>query len=163
MQKEETILPRGARVEEKVKEEKEIIPVIEKRKEFNIFLSYSTLDSIRFQIDKIANNLEKFPEIKKVYYYSKDSGQNIVEYMEETLSVCNIFVLFCTKHSKKSKAVEGEWQSAYQLVKKNIMKIIPVYEDEDDVPILLIPMLNVRYDKEDFNGFINKLYQEILR
>ncbi len=43
------------------------------------------------------------------------------------------------------------------------MKIIPVYEEEDDVPILLIPMLNVRYDKADFNGFINKLYQEILR
>ncbi len=163
VKKEDIVLPRVAQVEEKVKEEKEIIPVIEKRKEFNIFLSYSTLDSIRFQIDKIAKNLEKFPEIKKVYYYSKDSGQNIVEYMEETLSVCNIFVLFCTKHSKKSKAVEGEWQSAYQLVKKNIMKIIPVYEDEEDVPILLIPMLNVRYDKEDFNGFINKLYQEILR
>ena len=43
------------------------------------------------------------------------------------------------------------------------MKIIPVYEDEDDVPILLIPMLNIRYDKANFNEFINKLLQEILR
>ena len=43
------------------------------------------------------------------------------------------------------------------------MRIIPVYEDEDDVPILLIPMLNIRYNKANFKGFINKLYQEILR
>jgi len=148
---------------EKAKEEKETIPVIEKGKENKVFLSYSTLDTDRFQIDKIAKYLEKFIEIKKVYYYTKDSGQNIVEYMENTLSVCNIFVLFCTVNSKKSKAVTGEWQSAYQLVKRDIMKIIPVYEDEDDVPILLIPMLNIRYDKANFNEFINKLYQEILR
>ncbi len=160
VKREEPVMPVAT---EKAKEEKETIPVIEKRKEYKVFLSYSTLDSDRFQIDKIVKQLEKFPELKKVYYYTKDSGQNIVEYMEKTLSVCNIFVLFCTKHSKKSKAVEGEWQSAYQLVKRGVMKIIPVYEDEDAVPILLIPMLNVRYDKENFNGFINKLYQEILR
>jgi len=83
--------------------------------------------------------------------------------MEKTLSVCNIFVLFCTRTSKNSKAVKREWQSAYQLVKRDIMKIIPVYEDEDDIPILLIPNLNIRYDKENFKEFINKLYQEILR
>ncbi len=160
VKREEPVMPVAT---EKAKEEKEIIPVIEERKELKVFLSYSTLDSDRFQIVKIVKHLEKFPEIKKVYYYTKDSGQNIVEYMEKTLGVCNIFVLFCTKHSKKSKAVEGEWQSAYQLVKRDIMKIIPVYEDEDAVPILLIPMLNIRYDKENFKGFINKLYQEILR
>lgn len=160
VKREEPVIPVAT---EKAKEEKETILVIEKRKEFKVFLSYSTLDSDRFQIDKIAKHLEKFTEIKKVYYYTKDSGQNIVEYMEKTLSVCNIFVLFCTINSKKSKSVTGEWQSAYQLVKRDIMKIIPVYEDEDDVPILLIPMLNIRYDKENFKGFINKLYQEILR
>lgn len=160
VKREEPVMPVAT---EKAKEEKETIPVIEKRKEFKVFLSYFTLDSDRFQIDKIAKHLEKFTEIKKVYYYTKDSGQNIVEYMENTLSVCNIFVLFCTINSKKSKSVTGEWQSAYQLVKRDIMKIIPVYEDEDDVPILLIPMLNIRYDKEDFKGFINKLYQEFLR
>ena len=135
----------------------------EKEKETNGFLSYSTLEVDRFQIERIVKHLEDFSEINRVYYYSKDSGQNIVEYMETTLRVCNIFVLFCTKQSKRSKIVEGEWQSAYQLVKKGIMKIIPVYEDEDDVLILLIPMLNVRYDKENFSALDNKLRQEILR
>jgi parallel beta-helix repeat protein len=147
-----------------VKSEELFMPVAtEKRKEFKIFLSYSTIDSDRFQIKKIVKHLEKFTEIQKVYYYTKDSGQNIVEYMEKTLSVCNIFVLFCTKTSKDSKAVKGEWQSAYQLVKRDIMKIIPIYEDEDDIPLLLIPMLNIRYDEVNFKEFINKLYLEILR
>jgi len=145
------------------KEEKKIIPIIKEPKDIRVFLSFSTIDADRFQISKIVKHLEKFPEIKKVYHYTQDSGQNIVEYMEKTLSVSNIFVLFCTENSKKSRAVEGEWQSAYQLVKKDLMKIIPVYENEDDVPILLIPMLNVKYDKDDFDTFINKLYQEILR
>ncbi len=160
VKREEVIMPI---VEEKAKEEKEIIPVIEKAKEFNVFLSYSTLDSDHFQINKIVEHLERFPEIKKVYYYTKDSGQNIVEYMEKTLSICDTFVLFCTQHSKKSKSVEGEWQSAYQLIKKGVMKIIPVYENEDDIPILLIPMLNIKFDKVNFEEFIKNLYQEILR
>ncbi len=145
------------------KKEKDYIPIIEKPKESSVFLSYSSLDTDRFQINRIAKELQRFPEINKVFYYTKDSGQNIVEYMEKTLGACNIFVLFCTEHSKKSRAVEGEWQTAYQLVKKDKMKIIPIYQDEEDVPLLLIPMLNVRYDKENFDGFINKLRQEILR
>ncbi|MFX1363797.1 MAG: NosD domain-containing protein [Promethearchaeota archaeon] len=146
-----------------VKVEKETTPKRRKEKEVSVFLSYSTADEDRFQIDKIAQVLENTPEINRVYYYLKDSGQNIVDYMEKTLRVCNTFVLFCTQHSKESKAVEGEWQAAYQLVKKDKMKIIPVYEDEEDVPILLITMLNVKYDRTDFDGFLNRLRQEILR
>ena len=148
---------------EKAKEEKETIPVIEQKKEFKVFLSYSSIDSDRFQIDKIAKYLEKFPEIKKVYYYTKDSGQNIVEYMEKTLTDCNIFALFCSERSKKSKAVEGEWQAAYQMTKKERLKIIPIYENEDDIPFLLGPMLNVKFDKANLKSFVEKLYQEILR
>jgi len=49
--------------------------------------------------------------------------------------------LFCSENSIKSEAVRGEWQSAYQMVKKGLMKIIPVYEVEDHIPILLWQML----------------------
>jgi len=83
--------------------------------------------------------------------------------MEKTLSVSNTFVLICTKHSKKSKSVEGEWQSAYQLSKKGVVKIIPVYENEEDIPILLMPLLNVKFTKDDLDGFIQRLFEEILR
>ena len=135
----------------------------ETKKEHKVFLSYSTLDAENYQIDKIVKYLEKYPEINKVFFYVKDSGQNIVEYMEKTLSACNIFVLFCSEHSKKSKSVEGEWQAAYQLVKKEVLKIIPIYENEDDIPVLLGPMLNVKFDKSNLKSFVEKLYQEILR
>ncbi|MFX1312755.1 MAG: NosD domain-containing protein [Promethearchaeota archaeon] len=160
VEKEETVMPVEGT---KVKEDEEVIQALKKAKEFNVFLSYSTLDADHFQIKRIVKHLERFPEIKKVYYYSKDSGQNIVEYMENTLSVCNIFVLFCSKRSKESKSVEGEWQSAYQLVKRDVLKIIPVYENEENIPILLITMLNVKYDRENFKDFIKNLYEEILR
>ena len=139
------------------------VPVREKGKKYNIFVSYSSLDLDHFQINKIVDGLEKYPEIEKVYYYIKDSGQNIVEFMEKTLSVTNTFVLFCTEHSKKSKSVEGEWQAAYQLSKKGVVKIIPVYDNEEDVPILLMPFLNVKFTKYVLDGFIEKLYEEILR
>jgi len=43
------------------------------------------------------------------------------------------------------------------------MKIIPVYEDEDHIPRLLWQMLNVKFAKDDFIGFIQNLYEEILR
>jgi len=43
------------------------------------------------------------------------------------------------------------------------MKIVPVYEKQKDLPYLLKPMLNVKFNKNDFDGFIQKLYEEILR
>ncbi len=37
------------------------------------------------------------------------------------------------------------------------MKIIPVYENKDYIPNLLMPLLNAKYTKDDFDGFIEKL------
>ena len=47
--------------------------------------------------------------------------------------------------------------------KKGLLKIIPVYEDEDLIPVLLWQMLNVKFTKDNFSAFIEKLYDEILR
>jgi len=151
------------KLEEKFEKVPKVVPVIAKGKKYNVFISYSSLDLDHFQINKIVDGLEKYPEIEKVYYYVKDSGQNIVEFMEKTLSVSTTFVLFCTGHSKKSKSVEGEWQAAYQLSKKGVVKIIPVYEDEEYIPILLTPLLNVKFTEDDLDGFIQRLFEEILR
>ena len=128
-----------------------------------VFLSYSTLDAEHFQISNIVKELEVYPEIKKVSYWQADSKQNIVEFMEDTLKNTDVFVLFCSKNSVKSNAVKDEWQAAFQMRKKGMVKIIPVFEDEDDIPVLLWQMLNVKFAKDDFNGFIEKLYEEILR
>ncbi|MFX1566913.1 MAG: NosD domain-containing protein [Promethearchaeota archaeon] len=156
-------MEQASKTASKVEEGPKVVPTVVKPRKFNIFISYSSLDLDHFHINKIVEGLEKYPEIDKVYYYIKDSGQNIVEFMEKTLSISNTFVLFCTKHSKDSKSVEGEWQAAYQLNKKGAVKIIPVYENEEDVPILLMPFLNVRYTEDDLDGFIQRLYEEILR
>jgi len=128
-----------------------------------IFISYSFLDTDYFQISKIVRRLELYPKIKEVIFWEVDSKQNIIEFMEGALRKSDTFVLFCSKNSSKSEAVKGEWQSSYQMLKKNLIKLIPVYENEDDIPRLLWSMLNVRYTKDDFDGFIQKLYEEILR
>jgi len=140
-------------------------PIIsaEKRSGFNVFISYSTLDTDYFQISRLVNRLELYPKISKVLYWEADSKQNIVEFMEETLKITNVFVLLCSENSSNSKAVKDEWQSAFQLRKEGLMKIIPVYENEENLPYLLKPMLNVKYDKDDYEAFIQKLYEEILR
>ena len=83
--------------------------------------------------------------------------------MEATLAKSDIFVLFCSENSKKSAAVKDEWQSAFQMRKKALMKIVPVYDKEDHIPFLLWQLLNIKYTKDDFQGFIEKLYNEILR
>ena len=87
-----------------------------------IFLSYSSLDFDNFQIPRIAEQLEQYPEVEKVFYWEQDSEQNIVDYMERTLNLSNVFVVFCSKNSKKSKSVKGEWEAAYQLSKKKNTK-----------------------------------------
>ncbi|MFX1501377.1 MAG: toll/interleukin-1 receptor domain-containing protein [Promethearchaeota archaeon] len=128
-----------------------------------LFMSYSTFDTEHFQISKIVEELKNYPEVEEVLYWEEDSGSNIVEYMEETLKKCNIFLLFCSENSMKSKAVKDEWQAAFQLRKLDLIKIIPIYENQDNIPRLLLHLLNVKFTPDDFNGFIEKLYIEILR
>ncbi len=130
---------------------------------FNIFLSYSTLDSENYQISLIASELEKDLLINKVNYWEENSGENIVEFMERTLRISQVFLLFCSQNALNSQSVEDEWQAAFQLRKRGKMKIIPVFENEGDIPRLLLPILNVEYTKNDINGFLNKLKKEIFR
>jgi len=129
----------------------------------NVFLSYSTLDSEHFKIRDITQRLQAYPRIDKVFFWETDSGESIVSYMERVLRLSKVFVFFCSEHSIKSRAVEDEWQAAFQMRKKGLIKIVPVYEKEDLIPFLLMPLLNVKFDEDDFDGFIQKLYEEILR
>ncbi len=154
---------------ESISVEDDVPPLIEQLPEispvdkFNIFLSYSTLDSQYFQIEKIVELLEQYPEIGKIYYWEADSKENIVEFMNETLKKINVFILLCSENSLKSKAVNDEWQAAFQMRKEGLLKIIPVYEQQDHIPNILWHLLNVKYTKDDFKGFLENLHREILR
>jgi len=147
----------------------------------NIFLSYSTLDTNRFQILRIVKSLEEYPEIAKVMcweaekalfistikrYYKKSTkkrrGKKISDYLElinETLKKYDVFVLFCSENSVKSASIKDEWQVAFD---KRKISIIPVYEKKDNIPDILERSANVKFDKRKFKNFIKKLYQEIL-
>ncbi|MCK4380827.1 MAG: toll/interleukin-1 receptor domain-containing protein, partial [Candidatus Lokiarchaeota archaeon] len=136
---------------------------LKEEKEYNVFLSYSTKDSDHFDMASIVTSLENYPDIGRVLYWEADSKQNIVEFMDETLKKCNVFILFCSENSIKSAAVKDEWQAAFQRRKKELLKFIPVYEKEEQIPPILGHLLNVKFEKEDFNSFIEKLHQEIQR
>lgn len=126
-----------------------------------IFLSYSTLDSTQFQIPKVAKSLKTYPSILKVLYWESSSGENIVRFMERALRRADVFILFCSENAKKSKAITGEWEAAYQMERKGSVKIISVYEKEDSIPVLLLPLSKMKYSKDSFEEFIERLYQEI--
>jgi len=147
------------------REERVITPVIGKKAEFkyNIFISYTTLDRDYFQIKKIVKELKEYPTINQVSYWERDSKANIVEFMDRTLEVSNTFILFCSENSLKSDAVKDEWQAAFQMRKQGLIKLIPVYEEQEHIPKLLWHLLNVKYNQDDFKGFIENLYKEIIR
>jgi hypothetical protein len=131
--------------------------------EFNIFLSYSTDDTELFKIKEIASYLESHPDITKVYYWEKDSGQNIIEYMENNLEKSRVFILFCSQNSNESKSVKLERAAAIQMVQEDKMRILPVFMNPRDMPLLIKPFLGVEYQKEDFEIFLKKLSEEIFR
>jgi len=130
---------------------------------FNIFLSYSTKDSDFFEIPKIAKMLESYKEISKVYYWEKDSGQNIIEYMEENLERSKVFIYFCSQNSKISKSVKLERSAAIQLQQEGKIRILPVFQDPADIPLLIKPFLGVEFHKENIEDFIINLHKEIFR
>jgi hypothetical protein len=129
----------------------------------NIFFSYSPLDTTYYRIAEVAHLLEKYSEIEKVFYWKVESGKNIVKFKEQSMQISKVFVLFCSVNSLKSKAVEDEWQAAFQLRKKRTLKMIPVYENEAEIPLLLGHILYIKFNKDDLEGFVEELYKEILR
>jgi len=147
------------------REERAIAPVIGKEEElkYNLFISYSTSDRDYFQIIRIVKELKKYPNINQISYWERDSKANIVEFMDKTLEVSNTFILFCSENSLKSSAVKDEWQAAFQMRKQGLIKLIPVYEEQEHIPKLLWHLLNVKYNPDDFKGFMENLYKEIIR
>ncbi|MEE9378424.1 MAG: NosD domain-containing protein, partial [Candidatus Lokiarchaeia archaeon] len=159
------VIEEGIAPSVKEREAKVIVPVIKKEEDlrYNLFISYSTSDRDYFQIKRIVKELKKYPKINQVSYWERDSKANIVEFMDKTLEVSNTFVLFCSENSLKSNAVKDEWQAAFQMRKQGLIKLIPVYEEQEHIPKLLWHLLNVKYNQDDFKGFIENLYKEIIR
>jgi small GTP-binding protein len=128
-----------------------------------VFISYSTRDSDIFKISKIVELLEQDEKIDKVLYWEKDSGMNIVEYMDKNLGKSKVFLLLCTENSINSKSVKAEWMAAFQLMQLEKLSIIPIYQDPEYIPSLLLPYIRIYYDQNDLETFLVNVKKEILK
>ena len=119
-----------------------------------VFISYSTRDSKEFKIPYISEELEKFPEIEKALYWEEDVEDDIFEYMNKYIKECDVFILICSQSALDSEPVNMEWQAALKIKKK----IIPIFKNEDDIPVLLTTKLGIKYNEQNFEKTVNDLY-----
>lgn len=126
---------------------------------FLIFISYSTKDSNIFNISHLSKEVAKFPEIEKVLYWEEDMNDDIIDYMNRYIKKCDLFILICSQNALESKPVNMEWQAALKIGKK----IIPVFKNENDIPVLLSTKLGIKYDENNLEKTIKDLHYLILK
>ncbi len=124
-----------------------------------IFISYSTKDAENYQINLVSDKLLQFEEIGEVLYWQEHMKDNIIKYMNDNLGRCDVMLLFCSKNALMSVPVEKEWTAAEALNKP----IIPIFMDSRYIPPLLSSRLGLEYEKINFDGFINNLYDLIAK
>ncbi len=124
-----------------------------------IFISYSTKDAERYKINLVSEKLLEFEEIKEVLYWQEHMKDNIIKYMNDNLGRCNVMLLFCSKNALNSVPVEKEWTAAEALNKP----IIPIFEDSRQIPPLLSSRLGLEYEVRNFEIFIEKLHDLIVK
>ncbi len=127
--------------------------------EIVLFASYATKDAEVFKISEIAKSLTVYDEIDKVLYWQEDAGGSIIEYMENNLKKCDIMLLFCSPNSLNSSAVKEEYETAKYMGKP----IIPIFNNIDDVPILVKKEIGIKFDFFDFQKNIQGIFKKILK
>lgn len=125
-----------------------------------VFISYATIDGDTFQIPKIAQRLVTNHNIRALYW-EKDSGINVIKYMNRNIGKCKAFVLFCSENAINSSSVEAEWTAAFELMQNKNLSIIPVFQDSKYIPPLLLPLVRVHYDPSNLDKFEADLVAEI--
>ena len=129
------------------------------RKTAIVFISYATKDSKKFNVPLIAERLIKYPEISKFLYWEKHMRDDIIKYMNDNMGKCNILLLFCSPNSLKSEPVEMEWQAALKIKKR----IIPIFANERDIPIMLATKLGIKFNRNELDNTIEQIYKLILK
>ena len=124
-----------------------------------IFFSYSTKDIKEFHIKQLAKALEEFNEFDQVLTWEEKTIDSIIEYKDYYNKNANALVLFCSKNSKISEAVQNEWQSAED---KGI-PIIPVFKAKNRVPVPLRTKNGVNFTNNPLSNTINKLHENLLK
>ncbi len=124
---------------------------------FLVFISYATKDAKFFKIGKIAEKITQYPEIEDALYWQEDADGSIITYMNENVPKCDIFILFCSKNTIKSRPIKIEWETA-QIHDK---EIIPIFTDIVYVPPLLRRLRGIQFNIDDIDDNIIKIYELI--
>lgn len=143
-----------------------------------IFISYTKKDNVI--VDGIVQKLAAVFGQENIFYdqWSIQSGDGIIDKMNEGLRNCRFFFFFVSKHSLISNMVKLEWQNAiYKATNENV-KIIPVKLDDYMMPDILLQtlyidifgqglenglrqMIDVIEGRNTYRMDINKTYQNI--
>ncbi|MFX0019970.1 MAG: TIR domain-containing protein [Promethearchaeota archaeon] len=129
---------------------------------FNIYLSYDAVDTEYYQIPEIVNHLEAYPRINKVFFWNIDNSGGIISDTQGFMNESKIYILFFSENSLNSKRLKEEWNTIFQLNEESKINIISIYENEDNIPHLLNEMLKIKYTKNNFDGFLDKLYKKVI-
>ena len=131
------------------------------KKDLVIFISYTTANSLQFQIVNVVKMLEKRPLIKKIHCWELWSGYpdgNIIDFMNNGISECDVFIPFFTEAYNNSSNCRKEYSSADAINKR----IIPIYDDFNQVPPLCRAKKGIHYFSMDIRDFVEEIYKLIL-
>lgn len=123
-----------------------------------VFASHASKDIEFFKVREIAEELTNYNEIEDVLYWEEDLYDNIVEFMNEGVEKCDVFLLFCSKNASQSKPVQKEYSAAEILDKP----IIPIFLEEKDMPALVRPRKGLKFDSSNFHKNIVELREIII-
>jgi len=125
-----------------------------------VFISYATANSQKYKIPETAHLLqENYPDISQVLFWEESMKDDIFAYMNDNLGKADVVCVFCSPEATKSDAVRTEWMSALKLKKR----IIPIFENESDIPPLLTTKLGIQYKRIPIKKFVEELHALIIK
>ncbi|MFX1478500.1 MAG: tetratricopeptide repeat protein [Promethearchaeota archaeon] len=122
-----------------------------------IFISYSRKDNEIYHVPSIASKLREYNDIEEVLYYEGADYNDIVTFMNDNLTRCDVVLLFWSKNAADSKYIKKEWEAAVMGNKK----IIPIFLDLSSIPFLLKPNLGVKFQLNNIERSTKEIYNTI--
>jgi hypothetical protein len=124
-----------------------------------VFANYATKDEELFKVKEMAEVLTTYKNIADILYWQEDVEDNIIKYMSDNVSKCDVMLLFCSPNALKSKPIEKEWTTADIMNKP----IIPIFIKPKHIPPLLKTRIGIEFDTFNQQETIEEIYNLILK
>ena len=128
-------------------------------KKTRIFISYATADSEDLHLKNFYQMLKNDANIRHIFFWEEDCkvSDSIILYMEESIKLCDLFIVFITNNSRNSKPVQLEIEMAIM----NGKRILTVCQSLKDVREVLKTQrcyeYNDRLDLQHLLSVVEKL------